>query len=70
MSYRLIQLSPRTSTSAVTVDRTRETERGGVEEGRVEPDTVEGDGPEPSISFVGEVCARAATFGEDCVGDE
>ena len=31
----------------------------------VEPDTAEG-GPEVSaISFVGEVCARAATFGEE-----
>ena len=38
---------------------------GGVEEGHVEPDTAEGDGPEASISFVGEVCARAATFGEE-----
>jgi len=53
-------MNPRTSTSV-----TRETERGGVEE-RVEPDTAEGVDPEASaISFVGEVCARAATFGEE-----
>jgi len=37
----------------------------GIEEERVEPDTTEGDGPEAAISFVGEVCARAATFGEE-----
>ena len=37
----------------------------GIEEERVEPDTAEGDGPEVVISFVGEVCARAATFGEE-----
>ena len=37
----------------------------GIEEERVEPDTVEGDGPEAAISFVGEVCTRAATFGEE-----
>ena len=37
----------------------------GIEEERVKPDTVEGDGPEAAISFVGEVCARAATFGEE-----
>ena len=37
----------------------------GIEEERVEPDTVEGDGPEAAISFVGEVCARATTFGEE-----
>jgi len=36
----------------------------GIEE-RVEPDTAEGNGPEAAISFVGEVCARAATFGEE-----
>ena len=36
----------------------------GIEE-RVEPDTVEGDGPEAAISFVGEANARAATFGEE-----
>ena len=58
-------MSPRTSTSAVIIDRTRETERGEVEEQRVKPDTTEG-GPEASaISFVGEVYARAATFGEE-----
>ena len=37
----------------------------GIEEERVEPDTAEEDGPEAAISFVGEVCARAATFGEE-----
>ena len=37
----------------------------GIEEERVEPDTAEGDGPEAAISFVGEVCAWAATFGEE-----
>ena len=37
----------------------------GIEEERVEPDTVEGDGPEAAISFVGEVYARAAMFGEE-----
>ena len=37
----------------------------GIEEERVEPDTAEGDGPEAAISFVGEVCARATTFGEE-----
>ena len=36
----------------------------GIEEERVESDTVEGYGPEAAISFVGEVYARAATFGE------
>ena len=36
----------------------------GIEE-RVEPDTVEGDGPKAAISSVGEICARAATFGEE-----
>ena len=37
----------------------------GIEEERVEPDTTEGDDPEAAISFVGEVCARVATFGEE-----
>ena len=37
----------------------------GIEEERVEPDTAKGDGPEAVISFVGEVCARAATFEEE-----
>ena len=37
----------------------------GIEEERVEPDTAEGDGPEAAISFVGEICTRAATFGEE-----
>ena len=37
----------------------------GIEEERVEPDTVEEDGPEAAISFVSEVCARAATFREE-----
>ena len=36
----------------------------GIEE-HVEPDTTEGDGPEATISFVGEVCACAAMFGEE-----
>ena len=58
-------MSPRTSTSAVIVDRTRETERGEVEEQRVNYDTAE-QGPEVSaILFIGEVCARAAMFGEE-----
>ena len=42
----------------------------GIEEERVKPDTAEGDGPEAVISFIGEVCARAATFGEDGVGED
>ena len=33
-----------------------------------EPDTAEGEGSESAIGFVGEVCARAATVGEE--GDE
>ena len=37
----------------------------GIEKEHVEPDTAEGDGPEATILFVGEVCSRAATFGED-----
>jgi len=37
----------------------------GIEEERVEPNTVEGDGPKATVSFVGEVCAWAATFGEE-----
>ena len=37
----------------------------GIEEERVESDTAEGDGPEAAISFVGEICTRAATFGEE-----
>ena len=36
----------------------------GIEE-HVELDTAEGDGPEAAISFAGEVCALAATFGEE-----
>ena len=56
-------MNPRTSTSVVTVGRTRE--KGGVEDGRVKPDTAEGVDLEAlAISFVGEVCARTATFGE------
>ena len=43
--------------------RYRERQRG-IEE-RVEPDTAEGDGPEAVISFVSEVYAWAATFGEE-----
>ena len=42
------------------VDRQR-----GIEEECVEPDTAEGDGLEAVISFVGEVCAWAATFEEE-----
>ena len=34
----------------------------------VEPDTAEGEGSEDAIRFVGVVCARAATVGEE--GDE
>ena len=30
-----------------------------------EPDTAEEDNPEAAIVFVGEVCAQAATVGED-----
>ena len=57
-------MNPRTSTSAVTVGRIRE--KRGVEDGRVKPDTAEGVDPEASaISFVGEVCAQAVTFGEE-----
>ena len=57
-------MNPRTSTSAITVDIMRE--REGVEDESVKPDTAEGDGLEASaISFVGEVCARAATFGKE-----
>jgi len=37
----------------------------GIGEERVEPNTVEGDGPEAAISFVGKVCAQATTFGEE-----
>ena len=37
----------------------------GIEEEHVEPDTAEGDDPEAAILFIGEVCARAATVGED-----
>ena len=42
-----------------------ESRERGIEEERVEHDTTEGDGPEAAISFIGEVCARAATFGEE-----
>ena len=37
----------------------------GIEEERVEPNTAEEDGPEAAILFVGETCARAATFEEE-----
>ena len=37
----------------------------GIEEEHVKPNTIEGDGPEAAISFIGEVCARAAMFGEE-----
>ena len=37
----------------------------GIEEERVEPDIAEGNGPEAAISFVGEVYARTAMFGEE-----
>ena len=30
-----------------------------------EPDTAKGDDSEAAIGFVGEVCGRAATFGEE-----
>ena len=39
----------------------------GIEEERIEPDTIEEDDPEAAISFVREVCARAATFGEEVI---
>ena len=42
------------------VERQRE-----IEEECVEPDTTEGDDSEAAISFVGEVYARASTFGEE-----
>ena len=47
---------------------TRESEREGES---VEPDTAEGEGSEDAIRFVGVVCARAATVGEEvmCSGD-
>ena len=51
-----------------TRSRQRDRDRERIEEERVEPDTA-GDDPEAAITFVGEVCARAATFGEDGVGD-
>ena len=37
----------------------------GIEEERVEPDTAEGDGLEVVISFISEVCAWTAIFGEE-----
>ena len=37
----------------------------GIEEECVDPDTVEGDGPDAAISFIGEVCTWAATFREE-----
>ena len=42
------------------VERRRE-----IKEERVKPNTAEGDDPEAAISFVGEVYARASTFGEE-----
>ena len=42
----------------------------GIEEERVEPDTAEGDDPEAVISFISEVCARTATFGEEATSVE
>ena len=41
---------------------TRETEREGES---VEPNTVEGEGSVDAIRFIGVVCARAATVGEE-----
>ena len=35
----------------------------------VEPDTAEGEGSEDAITFVDVICTRAATVGEDGVGD-
>ena len=37
----------------------------GIEEKCVEPDTAEGDGLEAVISFISEVCAWTAIFGEE-----
>ena len=51
-----------------TRSRQRDRDRERIEEERVEPDTA-GDDPEAAITFVGEVYARTATFGEDGVGD-
>ena len=45
-----------------------ELERQRVKGEGVEPDTAEGEGSEDAITFVGVVCARAATVGEE--GDE
>jgi len=52
-----------------TRSRQRDRDRERIEEERVEPDTAGVDDPEVTIMFIGEVCARAATFGEDGVGD-
>ena len=48
------------------LDRETWTQRGWTR--AVEPDTAEGEGLEDAITFVGVVCARAATIGEE--GDE
>ena len=48
------------------LDRETWTQRGWTR--AVEPDTAEGEGSEDAITFVGVVCARAATVGEE--GDE
>ena len=45
------------------LDRETWTQRGWT--GAVEPDTAEGKGSEDAITFVGVVCARAATVGEE-----
>ena len=48
------------------LDRETWTQRGWTR--AVEPNTADGEGSEDSITFVGVVCARAATVGEE--GDE
>ena len=47
-----------------TRSKQRDRDRERIEEERVEPDTI-GDDLEAAITFIGEVCARAATFGEE-----
>ena len=47
-----------------TRSRQRDRDRERIEEERVEPNTT-GDNLEAVITFVGEVCARAAMFGEE-----
>ena len=48
------------------LDRETWTQRGWIR--AVEPDTIEGEGSEDAIMFVGVVCARASMVGEE--GDE